>query len=76
MGAVVFLPADVQRFRAGFAVVRARAHHLGSSPQERRRALQTLLDEMQADRSAGAAVALASTMLRRCAVPASKDGAA
>lgn len=64
MGAVIHLPTDVPRFRAGVAAVRARASMLGSTPETRKRALQTLLTEMQAGRSSGAAVALANSMLR------------
>jgi len=63
MGAVIHLPTDVPRFRAGMAAVRARARGLGCTAEARRRALQTLLDEMQAGRSSGAAVALANSTL-------------
>jgi len=44
--------------------VRQRARQLGCSPERRRQALQTLLAEMQAGRSSGAAVALANSSLR------------
>lgn len=64
MAAVVHLPTDVRRFREAMAAVRQRAGHLGTSPERRRRALQTVLAEMQAGRSSGAAVALANSSLR------------
>jgi len=64
MASVIHLPADVQRFRAGVQAVSQRARQLGCSPERRRLALQTLLTEMQAGRSSGAAVALANSSLR------------
>jgi len=64
MASVIRLPKDVQRFHAGMQAVRQRARQLGATPDRRRRALQTLLTEMQAGRSSGAAVALANSSLR------------
>jgi hypothetical protein len=64
MAAVIRLPRDVARFRAGMAAVCNRARRVGATPDARRRALQTLLAEMQDGRSSGAAVALANSSLR------------
>lgn len=64
MASVIHLPRDVQRFHAGVQAVQLRARQLGASPDRRRQALQTLLAEMQAGRSSGAAVALANSSLR------------
>lgn len=61
---VIHLPADVLRFRQAMAAVRERAGHLGATPARRRHALQTVLTEMLAGRSSGAAVALANSSLR------------
>ncbi|WP_019397249.1 hypothetical protein [Pseudoxanthomonas sp. GW2] len=64
MSTVVHLPSDVRRFHAGLDAVRQRARQLGCTPERRRLALQTLLEEMRAGRSSGAAVALANSTLR------------
>ena len=64
MASVIHLPADVARFHAGMQAVHQRARQLGATPERRRQALQTLLVEMQAGRSSGAAVALANSSLR------------
>lgn len=55
---IIDLP-NPMNLRAGFQVVRARAHHLNETPDSLRRALQILLSEMQSGRSTAAAVALA-----------------
>ena len=64
MASLTHLPSDVRRFHAGMDAARQRARQLGATPQRRRQALQTLLTEMQAGRSSGAAVALANRSLR------------
>ena len=61
--AIIHLPADLPRLRAGIDAVRARAAALDASPHALRRALQVLLAELQAGRSSGAAVALANSTL-------------
>lgn len=63
MATVIHLPADVTRFHAGLVAVRHRAREVGAPPERRRQAMQTLLAEMQAGRSSGAAVALANSAM-------------
>lgn len=64
MSAVIHLPDNPARLRAGMAAVRARAQALRVSDTARRSALSTLLVEMQAGRSTAAAVALAVSTFR------------
>jgi len=76
MDTLIHLPDDVTRFRAAWQAVRQRACQLGATPQRRRQALQTLLAEMQAGRSSGAAVALANSSLRNWPGGGQNGGAA
>ena len=73
---VIRLPADVRRFREAMAAVRERAGYVGATPARRRHALQTVLTEMQAGRSSGAAVALANSSLREYSACGRAGGAA
>ena len=73
--AVIHLPADPARLRAGMSAVRARATTLRATPEARRLALGTLLQELRDGRSTAAAVAMANGTLRRSACRA-QGGAA
>ena len=63
--AIIHLPPDPARLRAGLDAVRARARALRATPSERARAVDTLLREMHDGRSTGAAVALANSTFPR-----------
>ena len=64
MSAVIHLPPDPARLRAGMAAVRARAASLQATSDDLRRALAALLRELQAGRSTAAAVARATRTFR------------
>ncbi|KAF1697970.1 hypothetical protein CSC62_07430 [Pseudoxanthomonas jiangsuensis] len=76
MAAIIHLPADVARFHAGLDAVRHRAREVGATPERRRLAMQTLLAEMRAGRSSGAAVALANSAMAGRPLPQQQGGAA
>lgn len=76
MAAVIHLPAQPARLRAGIDAVRARAGSLGATAVARRAALQTLLTELQAGRSTAASVAIANSSLLPCRFTPSRGGAA